>query len=314
MSTLSQALYMIRQLLCRGGRGIAFCCAIGIAMLTASASMANDGSYLESAAAPVKMNRVDYRDGRLTLSITDMSIVDLMPLIGTKANFKVVAYGDFRRQTGSWSFSDLLLAEAIKTLLRDTNAIVTYSRMNDVGNELKISKIYLLGTESTETNLVRINTVAPSLGTQLLVDQIKIDNSQDRVAAIDSLQGMTDEPTVTNLVFSLEYDPDPVVRSRAITALEEIGGVVAVTALETGLGDDDSSVRIKVVQALGKLEDKRISLWLGQILMGDSSVDVRLEAVKAMALNGDKTSRIFLEAATGDKSKSVREAAVRLLE
>ena len=88
-------------------------------ILTERASLANDDSFLESAAAPVKMNRVDYRDGRLTLSITGMSIVDLMHLIGTKANFKVVAYGNFRRQTGYWSFSDLLLAEAIKTLLRE---------------------------------------------------------------------------------------------------------------------------------------------------------------------------------------------------
>ena len=245
-------------------------------ILAESASLANDDSFLESAAAPVKFNQVDYRDGRLTLSITNMSIVDLMQLIGTKANFKVVAYGDIRHQTGYWSFSNLLLDEAIKTLLRDTNAIVTYNRMNDVSNELRVSKIYLLGTESNETNLVRINTVEPNLGTQLLVDQIQIDDSQDRVAAIESLQGLTDELTVTNLVFSLEHDPDPVVRSHAVTALEQIGGGVAVTALEAGLGDDDSSVRIKVVQALGKLDDERISLWLGQIIMSDSSVDVRL--------------------------------------
>ena len=72
-------------------------------------------------------------------------------------------------------------------------------------------------------------------------------------------------------MFSLQHDPDPTVRARAVTALEQIGGEVAATALETGLGDDNPSVRRIVVQALGNVQDERVSLWLGQILIGDPS-------------------------------------------
>ena len=109
------------------------------------------------------------------------------------------------------------------------------------------------------------------------------------------------------------YDPVPAVRVRAVTALEQIGGEVAATALETGLGDAYPSVRMKVVQPLGSVQDERVSLWLAQSLMGEPSADVRLKAVHSMARQGGDTARVFLEAAAEDSSNEVSEAALALL-
>ena len=99
-----------------------------------------------------------------------------------------------------------------------------------------------------------------------------------------------------------------------MTVLERIGGEVAATALETGLGDDIPSVRMKVVQALGNVQDERVSLWLAQVLMGESIADVRLKAVQAMAQQGGDTARLFLEVAAEDSSSVVSDAALGLLE
>ena len=168
-----------------------------------------------------------------------------MQLVGEKADIEVVAYGDLNDQNGSWSFSNLPLADAIKKLLNDTNAIITYSSDSNTDAEPRISKIYLLGQGSTRVSLVRINTVEPSLDNQLRMDQAQAGDTQERLAAIERSEGMVDELTLENLTFALQHDPNPVVRSRAVKALEQIGGSVAASALEAGLGDDDLTVRKK---------------------------------------------------------------------
>lgn len=257
-------------------------------------------------------NRVDFRDGRLSVSAENISIVALMRQVGVEANFDVASYGDLDEQTGSWSFADLPLVEALKKLLRDTNTIITYRSEGDDGDEPRLAKIYLLGTSSSKTGAIRIQTVEPGLDNQLRLDQSQAGDLQSRLDSIDRSEGLADEITLENLSFALHHDPDPEVRIRAVSALEGIGGTAAVTALEAGMGDSDTEVRKKVVQALGKIDDERVPLWLGQVLMGDPEAEVRLEAVRALAQKNDDITRIFLQAATRDSSKLVSEAALQL--
>jgi hypothetical protein len=72
-------------------------------------------------------------------------------------------------------------------------------------------------------------------------------------------------------------------------------------------------VRMKVMQALAKIDDERIPLWLGQVLMGDPSPEVRLEALRAVAQKEGDVAKIFIDAATDDSSKLVSEAALQLI-
>ncbi len=272
-----------------------------------------------------KLNLVDFHDGHLSVSADNILLVELLQLVGTEAGFEVVTFGDHDTQTSSWSFSNLPLAEAIEILLSRTSAMISYGGDIDSSGEPSVAAVYLLGPRPTETNTAaagtqgsfdsadRFNTTEPNLANQILADQARYGDLQDRMQAIDRLAGLADDVTVTILVFSLQHDPDPSVRARAVTALEQIGGEVAATGLETGLGDGYPSVRMKVVQALGNVHDERVPLWLGQTLFGDSSVDVRLNAVQAMAQQGGDTARLFLEAAAEDSSSVVSEAALGLL-
>ena len=291
-------------------------CLVPMVIITmlGSASLANETPVSDDINHASSPNRVAFHDGRLSVTTKNTSIVEIMLLVGEKADIEIVAYGDLSDQTGSWSFSNLPLADAIKKLLNDINAIITFSSTSDPDAESRISKIYLLGQGSTRVSLMRINTVEPSLDNQLRMDQAQTGDTPERLAAIERSEGMVDELTVENLAFALKHDPNPVVRSRAVKALGQIGGSVAASALEAGLGDDDLAVRKKVVQALGKVEDERISLWLGQVIMGDPDVEVRLAALHAIALKDDDTARVFLEAAAGDSSTALSEAAQRLLE
>ena len=314
ISKITQALCMSRVSRILGVLNKTFGCAFGVVVsLIVSTCLSADELSFQSTHISPGLNEVDYRDGRLTLSASNTTLVELMLLIGARADFDVVIYGDITRQTETWSFFDMPLAEAIEELLGEYSAMVSYRQGKEDNNAPRISRVYLLGTESDGEDLIHINRVEPTLDNRLLMAQAQGGSLRDRLTGIDRLQGLTDEFTVKNLAFSLKHDPDPEVRSRAATALGEIGGVFAASALEAGLGDEHASVRIDVVQALAGLDDERISLWLGQIIMGDSSTAVRLEALRTMALYDTKLNRIFLQAATADKSQSVRDVAVKLL-
>jgi len=284
-----------------------------VMIVTGGACIASDdSSSTNSTSASGVQNLVDFRDGRLSVSANNISIVALMQLVGAEVNFDVVAYGELDSQAGSWSFSDLPLAAAIRKLLRDTNTIVTYKPGSHSNTEPRLSRIYLLGSTSANISPIRVQTVEPGLDSQLRLDQAQIGDLQNRLTAIDRSEGLVDEITLKNLAFALRHDPDPEVRIRAVSTLGGIGDPAAVTALAGGMGDLDAAVRIKVVQTFGKINDERIPLWLGQVLMGDPEPEVRLEAVQAVARKDGDIARIFLQAATGDSSSLVSEAALQL--
>jgi hypothetical protein len=274
---------------------------------------AENNLSVENTIVSEKSVRVDFHNGRLSVSVKESSIVELMQIVAEKAGFEVIVYGDFSNQVASETFSELELSVAIRKLLRNTNAIISYRDGPGPDNEPSVSRIFLLGSGSAKVNPIRIRAVEPGLDNQLRLDQAQTVDVQSRLAAIDRAEGLSDDIKLENLAFALQHDPDPEVRIRAITALEDIGGSTAVTALVAGLGDSDATVRKKVVQTFAKINDERIPLWLGQVLMGDPDPEVRLEAVQAVARKDGDIARIFLQAATNDSSSAVSEAALGLL-
>jgi len=291
-----------------------FYCLVVIASICSKGTYAANNEIIETNPAnSVDPVSVDFRNGRLSVSAKQVPVVDLMQRIGDEVGFEVTAYGDFIDQSISMSFSEVQLAKAVRRLLRNTSAVVSYSNSSGSDEAPAISRIYLLGASSATVNPIRIETLEPGLAAESRLDQIQSDDSEARIASIDRAEGLADEITLENLSFSLRHDPDPEVRLRAISALEQIGGSTAVDALESGLGDDRIEVRKKVVQTLGNIDDDRIPLWLGQVLMGDPSAEVRLVAVQSIARKEGDIARIFLEAATGDSSSDVSNAALGLL-
>lgn len=297
------------------GRSFLLCCIVFILSLySGSIYSANNEIIVNNAAIAEDALSVDFQDGRLSVAAKQIPIVELMQLIGDEAGFEVTAYGDFSSQSVSVSFSELQLGEGVRKLLLNTSAIISYASSDRSDKKPTINKIFLLGTSSAEVSPIRINALEPDLGNTMRFSEIQSGDSGSRIASIDRAEGLTDEITLQNLAFSLQHDPDPEVRIKAISALEKIGGSTAAEALESGLGDEHPQVRKKVVQTLASIDDERIPLWLGQVLMGDPSPEVRLVAVRSIAQKEGDVARIFLQAATGDSSSVVSEAALSLLE
>ena len=81
-----------------------FVLALVMMIVNGGTSLANDNlSSMNSADTVDISNPVDLRDGRLSVSENNLSLVELMQLVGAEANFNVVAYGDLEGKTGFWS-------------------------------------------------------------------------------------------------------------------------------------------------------------------------------------------------------------------
>lgn len=286
-----------------------------LSICLSAATAAESAESSKSGTGGAGLVSIEFHDGRLSLEADQVPVVELMQFVGDEAGFEVAAYGDLAQQRISLSFTDVRMANAIRRLLQGTSAIISYRPSAEPGGQRSIAKIYLLGSgpaaEGSEP--IRLQTLEPDLDNDLRASEIVSTDAESRIAAIDRAEGLGDELTLENLAFSLQHDPDPAVRLKSIAAIAEIGGSTAADMLEAGLGDDNARVRQQVVQTLGALEDERIPFWLGQVLMGDPSPEVRLAAVQSLARQGGDTARVFIEAATGDSSSDVSEAALGLL-
>jgi hypothetical protein len=289
-------------------------CTLALILLISSAvCLATDDMPEEDVSdISVSAGKIEFNDGLLSVTAEGVSLIALMQEVAAAADFEVSGYGNLSGHTGSWTFSDMPLAKAIVKLLRDTNSIVTYRSGNNEEEGAEITRIYLLGSSSDTASPIRIQTVEPGLDGQMRLDQAVEGDVETRLAAIERTEGLADEITLQDLAFALKHDPDPEVRIKAINALESIGGEAAVTALETGIGDQDVAVRKQLMQTFANLDDERIPLWIGQVLMSDPAPEVRLEAVKAVGRKEGNIAKSFLEAATEDRSTMVSEAALRL--
>ena len=313
ISTFNQSMHFFRLSACRYVRVKVICCMRVIMMLLAFGTcLASEGLFVQNSFTAKESIEVDFYDGRLSVSAENISLIKLMQIVGTKAGFKVITFGDSSSQTSSWSFSNKLLAEAIEKILSGTSSIISFSD-DDLNDKQSISTVYLLESRFAGDKTIHFNIIEPVPARQPLMDPAQSSDLHERIEAIARLEGLTDELTVKSLKSAVQNDPEEAVRIRAVTALEQIGGTVAASALESGLGDDNSLVRKQVVQALGNIQDERVLLWLGQVLMGDPNADVRFQALLAIAQKNNGTAQIFLEAAVKDNSSLVSETALQLL-
>ncbi len=153
---------------------------------------------------------------------------------------------------------------------------------------------------------------------------------------VDLLGQLADPAGVEILLQRIEEDPNPHVRWRAMWALKRIkdGGLPdlllsraratgrrgwnaavafslfadprALPFLLPGLESEDSWVRWEAVDALGRVHDGQTSGRIGALLLRESSVKVRQEAVLSLAQIGDEEAVAVLARSLSDPSPEVR--------
>ena len=114
----------------------------------------------------------------------------------------------------------------------------------------------------------------------ILIHALKDADTTVRATVVDVLGSIRSRKAVEPLVQILKYDPDFVVQAKAAWSLGCIGGA-AIEVLINTLSDTDSRVRMKIIDVIGKIGDKRAISPLIQMLR-DESFEVRVKTAQVL--------------------------------
>ncbi len=115
----------------------------------------------------------------------------------------------------------------------------------------------------------------------------------------------------TEFFNKLSIHHDPVIRTRAICIIAEIGGEEAVHTISKVLAKDvDELVRHEAAFSLGQLGFSSGIKALSNAVKNDSSIFVRHEAAVALGVIGSEDARGILIDALNDSNDEVKKSAI----
>jgi hypothetical protein len=221
-------------------------------LLVLTAALTSEAAAQSNSDQGSQGERISYRDGYLSVSVGNVSRVDLLNRIGREAGFKVIVVGEVRPDTRSWSFADLPLKKALKRLLADTNAIVAEGSNADPAQP--ISAIYLLGSGSGAIRSLEVVSIEADPDEPRPTEGSVGDGAAEPVPATLE-QEEFDYQAQAELVNRLQFDPSEEARMQALNELQAMGGENLRAVLESALGDSDEEIRQQAERLLANLPE-----------------------------------------------------------
>ena len=262
----------------------------GVSIMAAVAALL-PAVYGPAAEAPTPAGTMEVTvgEGRLSVSLRDAPLADVLRLIGQEARLKINLDGQFQTPiTGT--FTGLPLEEGIRQLTRGHSSSFAYGPPSHPGLAARLTEIWIIESVAAAPADHRARAA--------------------RLANLGSLARRRDDGAVAELSRILAQDPDPVVRTRAAQALSRPGDGRATPALTAALGDQHPSVRIQAVHGLQRVERERAAEVLGRVLLSDPDPSVRRVAASTLASLRDAAAGSALGTAmSADGDASVRQAA-----
>ena len=133
-----------------------------------------------------------------------------------------------------------------------------------------------------------------------------------RKAAKEAASAGTDqqERVARELAGSLSQETDPVIRLEIIRAIGKSQTPTSSFILREALKDSDAEVRVAACKAWGSRRGPEASGVLGEVLLSDIELDVRLAAARAIGQTGDRGAVAALAKALDDRNPAVQFYAV----
>lgn len=138
-------------------------------------------------------------------------------------------------------------------------------------------------------------------------------NSKENYDRLKLIEEMETEFNNKNTEYfnNLAFHHDPVIRTRAICIIAEIGGEEAVSTISKVLTKDiDDLVRHEAAFSLGQLGFTSGIKSLSDAVKNDSSLFVRHEAAVALGVIGSEDARGILIDALNDSNEEVKKSAI----
>ncbi|PYN94779.1 MAG: hypothetical protein DMD91_27030 [Candidatus Rokuibacteriota bacterium] len=208
--------------------------------------------------------------GRMTAQLKNAPLKDVLAVLARQTGITVVVHPpavsgerltiDVRR---------LPVEEGVRRILRNTNALFVYSSLT-----LQAVHVYGQSVGASQSRPVALPTPAAS------GKAMDTDRTADEMAAADATAALLDA-RITSL------------RKRAATTLGDTYDASAIGPLAQALSqDDDATVRLSVVKAMGRLRSEQAVASLAGALSADPDLDVRRGARRPSLLSFRLSTRI----------------------
>lgn len=136
------------------------------------------------------------------------------------------------------------------------------------------------------------------------------EENYDRLKLIEEMENEFNNNN-TKYFNKLAFHHDPVIRTRAICIMAEMGGEEVINTIGTVLmNDNDELVRHEAAFSLGQLGFTSGIKVLSDAVKNDSSIFVRHEAAVALGVIGSEHARAILIDALNDSSEEVKKSAI----
>ena len=263
----------------------------------------SSGGYLTlpnlyAAAQPIadsSIKEVAVERGRLTLSVQNAMLAEVLQAIGEEAGIAIEIHGDLTEHI-TISFTDILLEEGLRQLLRGQSFAFSYAPS---GREAKRSSLIAISV------LTRSRLESPATGRKVSA----IGEQREKLRRIHVLARQKDTKAVRELSTLALSDPSPFVRRRAVSALGQLRNQETLAPLTWALKDQSSSVRIQALRGIKNLKGGDAIGDLQAMVVNDPDPAVRRQAVRLLSTIRSPEVPQVLEWAVADHNAAVSREA-----
>jgi hypothetical protein len=279
---------------------------------------------------------VRWSNDRLTVRTNDAPLADIVDEVARTAGIEVIGR-DKLRGRATLNVADQPLDKALAVILEGVNySIQEKPAANGTARQL-ILRIASMAGGATDAAPVRITGPLASPALDALVaealldheDQVDVDLDDDPdyyeeirteklAAAKLASEGAFGPKAELDTLIKLTENYNDYVRLEAIKALGSRSMTPEVLmAIAKMLGDLHWDVRIAAVEILGRAKDAESLQRVGQLLVKDDERDVRVDALRVIALRAQQDSlvhlRAYLKTAPGIDEDLLRSAAQQMI-
>lgn len=253
---------------------------------------------LYAAAKPTadsSIEKVTVERGRLTLSVQNALLAEVLEAIGEEAGIGIEIHGDITERITT-SFNDIRLEEGFRQLLRGQSFALSYAPSANDAKRSRLIAISVLARSRVEP--VEKARKVSAVGAQ-----------RDKLRRIRLLAGQKDAKAVSELSSLALSDPSPIVRSRAVSALGRLKSQETLVPLTWALKDQSSSVRIQALQGIKNLKGVDAISDLQAMAGNDPDPRVRRQAVRLLSTIRSPAVPSVLNWAAADHDAAVSREA-----
>jgi len=218
-----------------------------------------------------------FRDDLLTMRVNNLTLKEVLKEISKQTGIEIFSYASTEMPVSA-DFSDLVLDEGLKRLIRDFSFIFIYNSENSKEVRTTLTNVLIYPKTYKENAFGQQISQPPELLENFqriemmdVLSRPEYENAFDRLTEVflknedpdvraievDELAILRDGRDIDVLIQeAVDVDTDLMVRIFAIQALGEIGDELAVEVLTDALSDENDQVKKYAADALRSLEER----------------------------------------------------------